>query len=122
LQETIDGLQEQMSVQVAAAIADASAEASSSTSDDAGWYATIKDQFNFETSLRNQDVMPWVEAGLDALYRQEDVRATIANAMVQDDIDISKVILDADPSDFVKPEKKQVFIESATSLGHTCSP
>lgn len=49
--------------------------------------------------IRSHQVLPWMEAGLDALYRQKDPREAILKAVLEDGnvpaTDVSKIILDA---------------------------
>jgi hypothetical protein len=49
--------------------------------------------------ITHPEIIPYLEAGLEAVYRQNrDLRTAILDAMEQDDIDTSKIILDADLS------------------------
>jgi len=42
------------------------------------------------------DVVAWLEAGIDALHKKKDLRAALLKALQEDQVDTSQIILDAD--------------------------
>ena len=43
-----------------------------------------------------RDVLPWLQAGLEAVYKKQDVRQALLEALEADGIDTSRILLDAD--------------------------
>lgn len=52
----------------------------------------IDDTRNVEECLTHQDVIPWLEAGLDALYTNRDVRTALFQTMAEHGVDTSRLI------------------------------
>ena len=46
-----------------------------------------------------RDVLPWLQAGLEALYRKQDMRLALLQALQEDGIDTSRILLDANLDD-----------------------
>jgi hypothetical protein len=44
-------------------------------------------------------VVPWIEAGIEAIHNQKDIREAILHALEEDGYDTSRIILDADLSE-----------------------
>jgi hypothetical protein len=54
---------------------------------------------DYSDCVLTQSVVPWVEVGLDALERKKDVRAALLHRLAMENIDTSRIILDADLDD-----------------------
>lgn len=54
---------------------------------------------DFLDCVLTQSVVPWVEAGLDALERKKDIRSALLHRLAMEAIDTSHIILDADLDD-----------------------
>jgi hypothetical protein len=54
---------------------------------------------DYSDCVLTQSVVPWVEVGLDALERKKDIRAALLHRLAMENIDTSKIILDADLDD-----------------------
>lgn len=54
---------------------------------------------DYSDCVLTQSVVPWVEVGLDALERKKDVQAALLHRLAMENIDTSRIILDADLDD-----------------------
>lgn len=112
--ETVAMLRKTLRAAVAKAASDASSAAASTNVQPP---TTSSSMESFEAAaaacgdscLTSEDqVLPWLEAGLDALMRHQDVRSALLKAMDADEIDTSKIILDADfPADRQKQRQRR---------------
>jgi hypothetical protein len=58
-------------------------------------------------------VVSWVEAGINAIYRRKDVRQALLTALQKDAIDTNKIILDAD---LPQEQERSVAFSGAVNL------
>lgn len=106
--ETLTRLQQALTAAVSEAVAEITAKTTSTAS-------SHYDSDESSDCLKSADqVLPWMEAGLDAIHHNKDVRSALLRAWEATSVDSSKLILDADLSQ--APRRKEPIVPNRVNL------